>query len=57
MPVCLGTLAAAQTKGTAKTTKACTQILNYVAAYADAVIGYMASNMILKAPQQHFLSL
>jgi hypothetical protein len=48
MLVCLGTLAAAQTKGTAATTKACTQLLNYAANHLDAVIHYTASDMTLK---------
>jgi hypothetical protein len=48
MLVCLGTLAAAQTKGTAATTQACTQLLNYAATHPDAVIRYTASDMILK---------
>jgi hypothetical protein len=48
MLVCLGTLAAAQTKGTAATTKACIQLLNYAANHPDAVINYTASDMILK---------
>jgi hypothetical protein len=48
MLVCLGTLAAAQTKGTAATTQACTQLLNYAATHPDAVIHYTASDMILK---------
>jgi hypothetical protein len=48
MLVSLGTLAAAQTKGTAETTKACTQLLNYAATHSDAVIRYTSSDMILK---------
>ena len=48
MLVCLGTLAAAQTKGTAATTKACSQLLNYAATHPNAVVHYSASHMILK---------
>jgi hypothetical protein len=48
MLVSLGTLAAAQTKGTTATAKACTQLLNYAATHPDALICYTASDMILK---------
>jgi hypothetical protein len=48
MLVALGTLAAAQSKGTEATARACTQLLNYAATHPDAVIHYTASDMQLK---------
>jgi hypothetical protein len=45
--VVLGTLAVAQSKGTKATVKACTQLLNYCATHPDAVVQFIASNMVL----------
>lgn len=47
MLVALGTLAAAQSKGTQSTADACTQLLNYAASHPDAILRYTASDMIL----------
>jgi len=47
MLVALGTLAAAQTKGTRATVKACNKLLNYAATHPDAVIRYISSDMQL----------
>jgi Reverse transcriptase (RNA-dependent DNA polymerase) len=47
MLVALGSLAAAQAKGTQQTAIACTKLLNYAATHPDAVIRYKASDMIL----------
>ena len=49
MLVALGTLVAAQTKGTAKTMEAATQLLNYAATHPDAAIQYYRSDMMLYA--------
>ncbi len=43
----LGTLAAAQTKGTVATAEAATKLLNYAATHPDAVVHFNASDMIL----------
>jgi len=45
--VALGTLSAAQSKGTAATAQAITQLLNYCATYPDATIRFIASEMHL----------
>ena len=47
MLVALGSLAAAQSKGTKATMKACTKLLNYAATHPDAVIRFTRSGMIL----------
>ena len=47
MLVALGTLAAAQTKGTEATMDACTHLLNYAATHPDATIRFTKSDMIL----------
>ena len=47
MLVALGTLAAAQSKGTEETAKASIKLLNYAATHPDAVLRYTASDMIL----------
>jgi hypothetical protein len=47
MLVALSSLAAAQSKGTKATAKACARLLNYAATHSDAVIRYKASEMIL----------
>lgn len=47
MLVTLGTLAAAQSKGTKATAEACKKLLNYAATHPDAEIRYIASDMIL----------
>ena len=47
MLVALGTLAAAQTKGTEATAKACTKLLNYAATHPNATLCYHASDMLL----------
>jgi len=47
MLVALGTLAAAQSKGTIDTMDAAIQLLNYAASHPDAQIEYRKSNMIL----------
>jgi hypothetical protein len=47
MLVALGTLASAQTKGTAATTIAVTQLLNYCASHPDATLRFSASQMAL----------
>jgi hypothetical protein len=47
MLVSLGSLASAQTNGTAATTIAITQLLNYCAAHPNAVLRFHASGMIL----------
>ena len=49
MLVALGTLAAAQTKGTKRTMEATTQLLNYAATHPDAAIQYYRSDMTLYA--------
>ena len=49
MLVALGTLAAAQTKGTDKTMEATTQLLNYAATNPDAAIRFHRSDMVLYA--------
>ena len=49
MLVALGTLAAAQIKGTEKTTEATTQLLNYAATHPDVAIRYHKSDMTLYA--------
>ena len=49
MLVALGTLAAAQTKGTKHTMDAAIQLLNYAATNPDAAIRYSRSDMILYA--------
>ena len=45
--VALGTLLAAQSKGTAATAKAITQLFNYCATHPDATILFIASKMHL----------
>jgi hypothetical protein len=45
--VALGTLSAAQSKGTAATAQAITQLLNYCATHPDATIRFIASDMHL----------
>lgn len=47
MLVALGSLAAAQSKGTQATAEACTRLLNYAATHPDAKIKFHASDMIL----------
>jgi hypothetical protein len=47
MLVALGTLAAAQTKGTEKTLNATVQLLNYTATHPDAAVRFHKSGMIL----------
>ena len=47
MLVALGTLAAAQTQGTAETARACAQLLDYAATHPNAAIKFTASDMIL----------
>ena len=47
MLVALGTIASAQSAGTAATTQAVTQLLNYCATHPDAVLRYHASDMQL----------
>ena len=47
MLVTLGTLASAQSKGTAATMKAAIQLLNYAATHPEATIRFHASDMIL----------
>ena len=47
MLVALGTIAAAQTKGTEATMEAAVQLLNYAATHLDATIRYHKSDMIL----------
>ena len=47
MLVALGTLGAAQTKGTRQTIKALKHLLNYAASHPDATVRYQASDMIL----------
>jgi hypothetical protein len=47
MLVALGTLASQQNNGTAATTIAITQLLNYAASHPDATLRYHASGMIL----------
>ena len=47
MLVALGSLAAAQAKGTQATAQASTQLLNYAASHSDAVLRYHASDMYL----------
>jgi hypothetical protein len=47
MLVALGSLAEEQTKGTANTAKAVSQLLDYAATHPDASIRYSASGMIL----------
>lgn len=47
MLVALGSLAAAQSKGTQATAKACTHLLNYCATHPHAVVRYKASAMVL----------
>ena len=47
MLVALGTIAAAQTKGTEATMEAAVQLLNYAATHPDATIRYHKSDMIL----------
>jgi Reverse transcriptase (RNA-dependent DNA polymerase) len=49
MLVALGTLAAAQTKGTEHTMEAATQLLNYAASNPDAAIRFHRSDMVLYA--------
>jgi hypothetical protein len=49
MLVALGTLAAAQTKGTEHTMKALVQLLDYAATHPDATIRFHKSDMILYA--------
>jgi len=44
----LGSLAAAQSKVTETTAKACTKLLNYAATHPDAVVRYHKSGMILQ---------
>ena len=46
--VALGTLVAAQSQGTQRTADACTYLLNYCATHSDAVIRYIACDMILQ---------
>ena len=48
MLVTLSTLASQQSKGTAHTADAITQLLNYCATHPDAEIRYVASDMLLK---------
>ena len=47
MRVALGTISSAQTKGTAATAEAVTQLLNYSASHPDATLRFTASDMIL----------
>ena len=47
MLVTLGDIASAQSKSTEHTLAACTRLLNYAATHPDAVIRYVASDMIL----------
>jgi hypothetical protein len=47
MHVALGTLAAAQTQGTAQTMDAAVQLLNYAATHPDAAVRFYKSDMIL----------
>ena len=47
MLVALGSLSAAQTKGTEQTMKAAVHPLNYAATYPDAIVRFRASDMIL----------
>ena len=47
MSPALGTLAAAQTKGTQATAKAATKLLNHAATHPDAVVRFTASDMVL----------
>jgi hypothetical protein len=47
MLVALGTLAAAQTKGTKQTVKALQQLLDYAATHPDAIIRFKRSQMCL----------
>ena len=47
MLVALGTLAAAQTKGTEMTMKECVRLLNYAATHPDARVRFRASQMVL----------
>ena len=49
MLVALGTLVAAQTRGTDNTMDATTQLLNYAATNPDAAIQFHQSDMILYA--------
>ena len=49
MLVAMGSLASAQTNGTAATTVAITQLLNYCAAHPSATLRYHASDMVLHA--------
>jgi len=44
----IGSLAAAQSKATETTAKACTKLLNYAATHPDAVVPYHKSEMILR---------
>jgi hypothetical protein len=47
LPVALGTIASAQSKGTKATAQAVTQLLNYCATHPDATPRYIASDMHL----------
>ena len=47
MLVALGSLAAAQSKGTTATLKACNKLLNYAATNPDAIVRFTRSGMIL----------
>lgn len=47
MLVALGSLAAAQTKGTQATAQACQHLLNYAATHPDAILRYTSSDMQL----------
>ena len=42
----LGSLAAAQSKATDTTAKACTKLLNYAATHPDAIVRYNKSGMV-----------
>jgi hypothetical protein len=47
MLVALGTLAAAQTKGTERTMEASRQLLDYAATHPDAAVRFHKSDMVL----------
>ena len=47
MHVALGTLAAAQTQGTAQTLDAAMHLLNYAATHPDAAVRFHKSDMVL----------
>ena len=53
MLVALGTLGAAQTKGTKQTMEAAVHLLNYAASHPDAVVRFTASDMVLHVTATH----